>query len=299
MSIRAFGVTVGVRVNDARTLASLNDWLPPGSRRVAARHVDRLYSFYVNRSGDRPGFRPFHTLYCGHQILHRSEIESELYEEFEKDADSYVASTSTARFFVHAGVVGWNGKAIVIPGRSYSGKTTLVTEFLRAGGTYYSDEFAVFDRKGFVHPFSRPLGLRIEPCDRQTRKPAGELGSAIGSLPIPIGLVILTEFKKSASWNPQPTSPGRGVLGLLANSLSARANPEGAFGILTKAIEKSFILHGVRGEANEVVRWVEKNFGINSLWNQENNLRLGRNIHDQPDQSAETEAHRCPEASVP
>jgi hypothetical protein len=291
MSIRAFGVTVGVRVNDAGTLASLYDWLPPGSRRVAARRVDRLYSFYVNRSGQRPGLRPFHTLYCGDQILHRSEIEAELYEEFEKDADSYVASTSTARFFVHAGVVGWNGRAIVIPGRSYSGKSTLVAEFLRAGGTYYSDEFAVFDRKGFVHPFGRPLGLRIEPSDKQTRKPAGKLGSSIGSLPIPIGLVILTKFNKSASWNPRPTSQGRGVLGLLANSLSARPNPERALGILTKAIEKSLILHGVRGEADEVVRWVETNLAINSRWKQENKLRLGRKIHDQPDQSAETEAH--------
>jgi hypothetical protein len=266
MSFRAFGVTVGVRVNDARTLACLDHSLPPGSRPHAAPRVNRLYSFYVNRREQRRGLRQFHTLYCDHLILHRSENEADLYEEFEKDVDSYVASTSSTRLFVHAGVVAWNGRAIIIPGRGYSGKTTLVAEFLRRGGTYYSDEFAVFDRRGFVHPFSRPLGLRMNSTDKQIRKPASEFGSAAGLLPLPVALVILTEYKKSASWNPQPISAGRGVLGLLANSLSARANPKRAFEILTRATEKSCILRGARGEAKEVVRSVEKKFGIRSLW---------------------------------
>jgi len=279
MCIRAFGVTVGVRVNDAGTLVSLSNRIPPGSRRVAARRVDRLYSFYVNRAKRRRGLRQFHTLYCDHLILHRSENEADLYEEFEKDVDSYVASTSTAGFFVHAGVVGWKGRAIVIPGRSYSGKTTLVAEFLRRGATYYSDEFAVFDRRGFVHPFSRLLGVRMDSTDQQLRKAASEFGSATGLLPLPVALVILTEYKKSASWNPQAISAGRGVLGLLANSLAARSNPERAFGILTKATQKSCILLGVRGEANEVVRHIQREFSVLS-GSGKMSFGWGRNIHD-------------------
>jgi hypothetical protein len=65
--------------------------------------------------------------------------------------------------FLYAGVVAWQGHAIVFPGRSLSGKTTLVREMLRLGATYYSDEFAVVDNSGLVHSFPRPLGIREDP----------------------------------------------------------------------------------------------------------------------------------------
>jgi len=81
---------------------------------------------------------------------------------------THIAETAHDRFFVHAGVVGWNGRAIVIPGQSKIGKTTLVEEFLRIGATYYSDEFAVFDRRGYVHPFARPLRVRTDGLQRKT-----------------------------------------------------------------------------------------------------------------------------------
>ena len=259
MRFKAFGVTVGIRVNEPTTLETLRGCLPPGSRGRKAGAVKRLYSFYLNRASPRNGLRRFHAVYGDQQILCRSENETELYEEFERDVDSFIAQTSTTRFFVHAGVVGWNGKAIVIPGRSFTGKTTLVAEFLRAGATYYSDEFAVFDRNGYVHPFSRPLGVRLDSSGRQARKAAHEFESRVGIEPLPLGLVIVTEYKKSASWRPRAaTSLGRGLLNLLANSLSARANPELTLSILTRMNGGARILLGVRGEAKDVVQAVER-----------------------------------------
>ena len=71
-----------------------------------------------------------------------------------------IAEVARNRVFVHAGVVGWKGRAIVIPGRSYSGKSTLVSELIRAGAAYYSDEYAVFDSRGRVYPFAKPLEMR-------------------------------------------------------------------------------------------------------------------------------------------
>lgn len=257
---RSFGVTVGVRVNEPRILETLSSRFPPGFRHQDIRHVSRLYSFHVNRGERRRGVRRFHTVYSDHQILLRSESEIDLYDEFERDVDTFIARTSSTRFFVHAGVVGWNGRAIVIPGRSYSGKSTLVAEFLHAGATYYSDEFAVFDQKGYVHPFSRSLGIRVEGSDKQTRKAAHEFGSKTGNKPLPVGLVILTRYKKSKAWHPRTTSPGRSVLKLLANALAARSNPERALRILTQANEGTHFLSGVRGEASEVVSTVQERF---------------------------------------
>jgi predicted ATPase len=45
-----------------------------------------------------------------------------------------VATEAPRRVFVHAGVVGWKGQAILVPGRSYSGKTTLIAALMKAGG---------------------------------------------------------------------------------------------------------------------------------------------------------------------
>ena len=75
-------------------------------------------------------------------------------------AEPLVAERAPNHLFVHAGVVGWEGRAIVMPGASFAGKTTLVQAWLEAGATYYSDEFAVLDRAGRVHPFARPLTIR-------------------------------------------------------------------------------------------------------------------------------------------
>jgi len=103
---RAFGVTVGVRVSEQTTLEILRDRLPPGSRDQKPGAVKRLYSFCLNRAPQRKGVRQFHTVYSDLQILARSENEMDLYEEFERDVDSFIAATSTAALFIHASLDG-------------------------------------------------------------------------------------------------------------------------------------------------------------------------------------------------
>ena len=72
-------------------------------------------------------------------------------DTLESDLQLHVAEQARRRLFVHAGVVGWKGRAIVIPGRSFTGKTTLVAELVRAGASYYSDEYALIDSRGKIH----------------------------------------------------------------------------------------------------------------------------------------------------
>jgi len=101
-------------------------------------------------------------------------------EAFESDVNNYIAQAARTYFFVHAGVVGWKGRGIVIPGLSYSGKTMLVKEFLEHGAAYYSDEFAAFDGRGRVWPFARPLGIRGRTTQEQIRVLPQELCSKTG-----------------------------------------------------------------------------------------------------------------------
>jgi len=252
----AFGVRVGIRLNDPAVLGRLEAHLPPGWRRRQPQVVERLYSIVVNRNAARPGIRRFHLLYGNAQLLARHETEAELYEVFGTDLNSYLAQTSKDRFLVHAGVVGWNGKAIVIPGRSYSGKTTLVKEFLECGAVYYSDELAVFDRRGHVHPFPKPLGVRDKATQRQEKVRADEFGSEAGVKSIPVGLFLFTRYDDSACWRPKVISPGRAALKLLANAFSARKYPEEALAFLIRTVRRARLLSGARGEAKNLVRSV-------------------------------------------
>src|SRR5438105_219505 len=88
---------------------------------------------------------------------------------------------------------------------------------------------------------------------RSTRVRAEEFGAQVGSKPLPIDLVISTRFKAGARWRPRKLTRGKGVLELLANTVSARSQPELALSVLPKALESARILKGVRGEAGEVV----------------------------------------------
>lgn len=252
----AFGVRVGVRVNAPGWLNRIQTHLLPAWRLQRSPVVERLYSFAVSAGEPRPGVRRFHLLYGNAEPLARTLHEGSLLEAFESDLNTYIAQASPRRFFVHAGVVGWKGRAIVLPGRTYSGKTTLVKEFLKHGATYYSDEFAVFDGRGYVYPFARPLAIREEISQRQTRVSAEELGGSTGAKPLRVGLLLFTHYRGSARWRPRAMSPGKGALGLLANALSGREQPERALTFLEKAVHGAQILNGVRGEAKDVVQTV-------------------------------------------
>src|SRR5262249_26128145 len=133
---------------------------PPGWEETADPDVDVLLSFMLG--GSRPGskVRQYNLAYFYHMRVARTLDLADAIQSFDQSLNLGIAERAPARIFVHAGVVGWRGRAIVIPGRSYSGKSTLVAALVRAGATYYSDEYAVLDSRGRVHPYPKPISLR-------------------------------------------------------------------------------------------------------------------------------------------
>lgn len=249
----AYGVRIGIRVNKPEVLERLADLLPPEWKPLRSPYVDRLYSVRVGGAGPRPNVRRFHLLYAGSARLARTMDLDQVWERLEHDVQLYVAEAARRRVFVHAGVVGWRRKAIVIPGRSFSGKTTLVAALLRAGATYYSDEYAVIDARGRVHPYSKPLSLREDTGKRPRKCTAEALGSVCGVRPLPVGLVAVSQYKPGARWRPRRLSPGRAVLALFANTVPARRQPEVSLATLQQVVSRVPVLKGTRGEAEEVV----------------------------------------------
>jgi hypothetical protein len=253
-SIKSYGVRIGIRSNDPACLKRVRKHLPHGWELSSSPFVERLYSVLVGLQGTQGNVRRFNLLYGDHIRLARSLDLNKVFETFESDLRLFVAELARRRVFVHAGVVGWKGKAIVVPGRSFSGKTSLVVELVRAGATYYSDEYAVFDSRGRVHPFPKPLEIREAGEVRQSKVTVETLGGQTGTRPLPVGLVVMTQFKEGARWRPRKLSAGKGVLELLSNTVSARREPEKALVALQHVVASAQIVKGARGESRDVVQ---------------------------------------------
>lgn len=245
LSFSAYGFRVGLRATDKRDARLLTSLLPLGWKPSSSPEVEAIFSFVRGEE------RRFHKAYDGKCLMSRSLEKEVTLQALASGMQSLVATLARTRVFVHAGVVEIDGSLVLIPGKSHSGKTSLVAEFLRAGATYYSDEFALLDAQGRVHPYPRPLGVRSEGVSRPTSPAA--FRAAVGTSPREADLVLVSEFKEGARFQPRPLSAGLGVLALLQNTVSARVAPARAMAFLTKAAARATILKGTRGEARDAV----------------------------------------------
>jgi hypothetical protein len=139
-----------------------------------------------------------------------------------------------------------------MPGRTFAGKTTLVRSLVEAGAVYYSDEFAVLDETGRVHPYARPLSYRPPDGGPSVDYRVDETGGAVGDQPLPVGLVIFAKYRPGAEFDPQPLSPGAGALTLLEHAVPAQNRPDQTIRHISRAVAGATVLHGERGEADEV-----------------------------------------------
>jgi hypothetical protein len=215
--------------------------------------VDFLYSMRLAPPDTHRGQRNYHLLYCGSDLLARTLELPFLWTTLEKHAELVTAYRAQDCLFVHAGVVGWQGRAILLPGRSMTGKSTLVKALVEAGATYYSDEYAVLDRQGRVHPYPVPLSIRGQNGQPARKTPIELLGGQVGVEPLPVGLVVETEFQPGAEWRPSVLTPGLALLALMDNTVAARRDPAHSMPILRQAVTGAVALNSKRGEVGKMV----------------------------------------------
>jgi hypothetical protein len=175
-----------------------------------------------------------------------------------------VAERTKTVTIVHAGVVAFGQHAVVLPGQSRAGKSTLVHALVNEGATYLSDEFAVFQADGGVHSFRKPISLRDsdrnafdssngalltdqQACDgapspqadqtllpfggRPSQNAAGDPSATVNvAAPSPdvrfdAALILFTQFREGATWNPVRLSRNDACIALIENTLTARLRP--------------------------------------------------------------------------
>lgn len=242
---QAFGVGVSLTASDAKLMALMLEWLPPQWEQdgIGIRPV----SLRLTRTGSdayelqRDGF------------LQRDLPLDQAIRLYEWSLRNHIAATAPDHVFVHAGVVARDGKAIVIPGPSFSGKSTLVAAMVGAGATYFSDEYAVFDASGLVHPYPKHISIRTEgvPAKRTNQHPHS-LGAAIATDPAPVGLVLVTQYRRAAQWHPVALTPAQSTLELMKHSFAAEARAPKTIATLAAAVERAVALKGDRGDADAI-----------------------------------------------
>lgn len=255
VTFRAYGLDVGIRANSAEVLEQATLRLPFGATVSQRTKVDVLYSL-VGASSGRFGGRRYNLLYENAQRRIRTLEADALYDRLEADLRIRVAEYARGRVFVHAGVVGHAGRALLVPGRSFSGKSSLVAALVKAGAEYYSDEYAVLDGRGRVHPFAKPISLRETGETKQTHVPVEQFGGVAGSRPLPVGVVLITSFSETARWRPRRLSVGRAVLAMLEHAVPARRDPELAFRVLASVAETALTLKTKRPDADALAETI-------------------------------------------
>jgi hypothetical protein len=246
-TFECFGVRARVVTSRAEDLEQVLLSLPPTSRLCPGAETQHVFGLKTDSAG-------------AHAVTHADDvIASNLplvtaLEVLERELRMLVARHAPEHIFVHSGAVGYAGKAIVLPGESFAGKTSLVAALVRAGATYYSDEYAVLDQRGFVHPFPKPLSLR-EGSLFQVDHAVETLGGKAGVEALPVGLVALTRYDPEvpkADWRPRRLTPGEAAVALLSHTVPARARPSEALSAITRSVEDALALEGPRGEASLV-----------------------------------------------
>jgi serine kinase of HPr protein (carbohydrate metabolism regulator) len=174
-------------------------------------------------------------------------------EQLQRDLMIHVAELAPSYVFVHAGVVAVGGNGLMMPGTSFAGKTTLVAELVRAGATYYSDEYAVIDEEGWVHPYSRDLQMREAGRPEQRGVHVTALAGVAGEERLRISHVLFAQFSPEGRWSPEPVSGGMAVLEMLRHSIPVQRTPGRVMAALSKVMEGATAWRSERGDAREIV----------------------------------------------
>jgi hypothetical protein len=248
--IRSFGINIQLESDDSTLLEeSLNR-----TRRSLLNKIeiiesavpDHVFGFYVDTDG----------VYV---LRHNGEDErhGENREYFLRFFDTWLRLTVSEyakdRVFLHSGAVAWRGKGIIFPGQSHAGKSTLTAALVDAGATYYSDEYAILDENALLHPFPRPISLRVPESAEFRELFVSTRESATSADSIEIACVIFTNYDPVSQWKPQSLTPGQAILELVSHTAPIRYNPIFSLKVLKTLVSNAILIKSDRNDVGQFV----------------------------------------------
>jgi hypothetical protein len=234
----SFGFVGEVVTEDPALLEAVPAFLPPDSRRV---ELEPHAVFKLSSAG---------VITINGNEVHRVTDPSVALAALGSVVRHQLASKAPTHVFIHAGVVEIDGWGIVIPGATFSGKTTLVAELLGLGAAYGSDEYVVVNQDGMIEPFAQPLSVRSRGGAGPTERVAVP-ACRVASEPIRARMIVITRYRAGAKWQPAQCPSSEGAFALLEHTVCAYRQPQLALGAAGRLASGALVLSGDRGEAAE------------------------------------------------
>jgi len=250
---RTYGVGFGIRAATREMVDVMAASLPLGAEHAPSGAVTNAW-FSILHDGGRGRYVVERD---GEALAEASDLEHAA-AAFEARVTLHVAEMTPHFVFMHAGVVAWRGHLLLFPGRSMSGKSTLVAEMVRAGGAYFSDEYAVIAPDGRVHPYTRPLQLRVPGAREQVRRSVYDIGGVPATGALAPSLVVLSRYRAGATWRPKRVSPGRAAFELLQHTMCAVENPPAAMDAVHRLAASVPVWRGVRGDVAQIIAFADR-----------------------------------------
>lgn len=252
LTCSVFGVRVDIRLHDTSLVDTISERLPPGWGQRSSDRVDRTYEFLNSAPGwsrhrDGVGGVPCWYLLADRSLVCHTDDTAALSDRFQADLELFLAVRARTHVLVHAAVVGWRGRAIIIPGRNVSGNAALAEALIGLGAEHYSDRYAVIDPRGLVSSSPWPPTIREGVTSRRGYT-ADEVRAATGRPPIPIGTIVVSEYQSGTVRPSRHLSRGEAVLALLSNAPAARSQPGFLLKTLSVAVRGAIVLSSPRDD---------------------------------------------------
>jgi hypothetical protein len=155
---------------------------------------------------------------------------------------------------VHAGAVLLGDRALLFPGGSHSGKSSLVAALLRRGAVCFSDEYALIDAKGQVHTYPRILMLRDAGHGHdQTPVLPETFNAQVATASARLGWIFSLRYDSSWVWDVAPGPQSSALLSLLQNTPHVLAEAPEMVNSFQRAVEGAVCYAGRRAEVAEAV----------------------------------------------
>jgi hypothetical protein len=170
------------------------------------------------------------------------------WELVESELGLFAAERLEGLVAIHAAMLVHDGRAIVVPGPSHAGKTTLALAAIDAGIAVTSDEYALFDlATGLVHGWPRPLRIRRGEgrIERQALPPSGDE-------PVPVGMVAAIRFDP-AGRPIAPISRSDAAIAVLENCVCGASRPTDAFDAAIRITAEALAVAGSHTDAARAI----------------------------------------------
>ena len=246
-AVRAFGCTLALSASCPEGHRALERWIFPSLPRNGSPSDMPDVSIHIEKAAEEfavyvDGSRA--ALVVGGDRLGLNLIRA---------VDEALISRITTLRVVHAGAVTWRGRALLLPGRTHSGKSSLVIELLRQGAGYLSDEYALIDSEGLVHAYPRPLLVRTRHT-QQTPVLPETYGNIAASSPSPVSWIVALEYSSEADWELTALAQSEGLMVLLQNTPCVLADMPEIMTVFARAVAGARCYAGCRNHATEAAR---------------------------------------------